>query len=155
MTLGVGPFTLALAAGVAIAGLGGSVVVLTLAACFAAAVRSEEAGAREDQPPHEVVRLLGRAALTVDGRARGLVGQARCQPRVARDVEGLLANLGYTAADHLADLPGRNATAFKCSCLNGTQQVGGNETCQAFTAKRTTSTGPISAAASEAKTRGR
>ena len=43
-------------------------------------------GARQQESLHEVIGLLGRAALAVHGGARGLVGQARGQPGVARKV---------------------------------------------------------------------
>ena len=41
----------------------------------------------------EVDCLLGRAALPVDGRRRGLDRKAGLEPRIATDVESLLAEL--------------------------------------------------------------
>src|SRR5207302_10233296 len=41
----------------------------------------------------EVSGLLRRTALTVDGRRRHVIRQARCEPAVAADVDRLLADL--------------------------------------------------------------
>ena len=57
-----------------------------------------------DQRRAEVNGLLGRAALAVDRRRGGLDRQALLQPGVARDVEGLLAELLHAARDHVLDL---------------------------------------------------
>ena len=56
-------------------------------------------GRRGDLGGGEVDRLLRRAALAVDRRRRRLVGQARLEPRVAADVERLLAVLLHAARD--------------------------------------------------------
>src|ERR1019366_5192110 len=64
---------------------------------------------RGDEPGDEVVGLLRRPALRVDGRARGRVGQPvvpRAQPRVSGHVRTLLAGLGDTAPDGLVDEAG-------------------------------------------------
>jgi len=48
-----------------------------------------------------MIRLLGRPALSIDGRASHLVGVAHGEPRVAHHVAGLLAGLGHATADDL------------------------------------------------------
>ena len=60
-------------------------------------------GAGADQAGHEVVRLLGRAALAVDGGGGHLVGQALVQPGRPGHVGGLLPGLGHAAPDDLLD----------------------------------------------------
>ena len=67
--------------------------------------------AARDQRRAEVDRLLGRAALTVDRRRRGLVGQSGLQPRVPADVERLLAVLLHAACEHVVDLRALDAGA--------------------------------------------
>src|SRR6266849_10944004 len=57
-------------------------------------------------------RLLARAALAVDGRRRRGHREARGQPRVAADVEALLADLCHTAEDDVLDLLGLDARAI-------------------------------------------
>src|SRR5262249_31018499 len=52
----------------------------------------------------EVDGLLRRAALTVDGRCGGLDRKPLLEPRVARDVERLLAELLHAACDHVLNL---------------------------------------------------
>ena len=51
----------------------------------------------------EVQRLLRRAALPVDARARHALRQLRSEDGVARDVAGLLADLADAAHDHVVD----------------------------------------------------
>ncbi len=63
-------------------------------------------GAGSDQVGHEVVGLLGRTALAVDGGGGHLVGQALVQPRRPGHIGGLLPGLGHAAADDLLDAPG-------------------------------------------------
>ncbi len=48
-------------------------------------------------------RLLGRAALPVDGDAGDRLGQARGQPRGAGDVAGLGPDRVHTAEHHVVD----------------------------------------------------
>ena len=48
-------------------------------------------------------RLLRRAALTVDGRARHGLGPAGGEDRIAADVERLLADLHDAAPDNVVD----------------------------------------------------
>src|SRR3954454_1209517 len=57
-----------------------------------------------DERRAEVHGLLSRAALAVDRRRGRLDGQALLEPCVARDVEGLLAELRDTAGDDVFDL---------------------------------------------------
>ena len=57
-----------------------------------------------DECRAEVHRLLRRAALAVDRRRSGLDREALLQPRVARDVERLLADLLDTPRDDVLDL---------------------------------------------------
>src|SRR5215472_1291517 len=58
-------------------------------------------GARGDQARDQMVGLLRRAALRVDGRGRRRVWQPGGEPGIARHVGGLLSGLGDAAADHL------------------------------------------------------
>ena len=62
-----------------------------------------------DQRGAEVHGLLRRAALAVDGRRGGLDRQPGLQPRVARDVPGLLADLLDAAGDDVLDLGRRRS----------------------------------------------
>jgi hypothetical protein len=64
-----------------------------------------------DQRGAEVDGLLRRAALAVDGRRGGLDRQPLLQPRVARDVERLLAELLDAAGDHVLDFGGVDSAA--------------------------------------------
>ncbi len=80
-----------------------------------------------DQRVHEVVGLLARAALRVDGRAGDAVLLAAGEPGVARDVVRLLARLGDAAADDLLDLGGVDAGAFDDGLLDLRQQMSGVE----------------------------
>jgi hypothetical protein len=59
-----------------------------------------------DQSGAEVDRLLGGAALAVDGGRRGLDREARLEPGVATDVDALLAELLRAAGDHVTYLGG-------------------------------------------------
>ncbi len=67
--------------------------------------------ARGDQRCGEVDRLLGRAALAVDGGRGGLDRQAGLEPGVAADVDRLLAELLDAAGDDVLDLGGVDAGA--------------------------------------------
>ena len=67
--------------------------------------------ARGDQRGGEVDGLLGGAALAIHRGGGGLDRQALLQPRVAGDVEGLLAELLHAARDHVFDLGGVDAGA--------------------------------------------
>ena len=59
-----------------------------------------------DQRGGEVDRLLGGAALAVDGGRRGLDRQPGLEPGVAADVDRLLAELLHAAGDDVLDLGG-------------------------------------------------
>ena len=61
-------------------------------------------GAGGDGIGGEVIGLLGRAALAVDGGGGDLVGQTLVEPGRASDVEGLLPGLGDTTSEDLLDL---------------------------------------------------
>ena len=63
----------------------------------------EVLGAGHDALGGEVHRLLGRAALPVDGHAGHVVGQPGDQPRGAGDVAGLGADRVAAAEDHVVD----------------------------------------------------
>jgi hypothetical protein len=85
--------------------------------------RADHAGV--DEARDEVGGLLRRAALAVDRRAPGAVGEPGVQPGRTGDVERLLAGLGDAAPDHLLD-PGRVETgALDHSALRGAQQFHG------------------------------
>ena len=68
-------------------------------------------GAGHDALGGEVQRLLGRAALAVDGRGRHRLGPAGREHRAASDVEGLLADLGDAAHDDVVDQRGVEVVA--------------------------------------------
>ncbi len=65
--------------------------------------------ARGDQCSGEVDRLLRRATLAVDSRGGSLDWQASLQPRVAGDVEALLAELLHAAGNDVFDHGGLDA----------------------------------------------
>ncbi len=83
-------------------------------------------GAGGDQVGNQVVGLLGRAALAVDGGGGDLEGQAG-QPGGAGHVGGLLARLGDAAADDLAHVAGVDAGALDELDLGGGWRLGGME----------------------------
>src|SRR5712691_5582660 len=60
--------------------------------------------ARLNEVRGEMNRLLARATLTVDSGRRGRDREARGEPRIARDVQRLLAGLAHAAEDHVLDL---------------------------------------------------
>ena len=73
----------------------------------------------------EVERLLGRAALAVDGRGRHRLREAGGQHGVAADVDGLGADLHDAAHDHVVDrAPGsrslRSTRALRVSAARST-----------------------------------
>jgi hypothetical protein len=78
-----------------------------------------------DQGGAEVDGLLSRAALAVDGRGGRLDRQALLQPRVAGDVEGLLAELLHAARDDVLDLGGIHAGAAQNLGVGLAEEVGG------------------------------
>ena len=84
-------------------------------------------GVGADQVGHEVVGLLGRAALAVDGGGRRLVGEALAQPGGAGDVGGLLPGLGHAAADDLLDVAGIDPGPLDQLHLDVAQELGGVE----------------------------
>ena len=78
-----------------------------------------------DQRRGEVDGLLGRPALAVERRGRGLDRQPGLQPGVAADVEALLAELLDAAGDDVLDLGGRDAGALDDLAVALRQQVAG------------------------------
>src|SRR3954468_7679942 len=70
----------------------------------------------------EVDRLLGRAALQVDGGRRGLDGQAGLEPRVAAHVQPLRAELLDATRDHVLDLGGIDARALDDRLVRGAEE---------------------------------
>jgi hypothetical protein len=78
--------------------------------------------ARRDEGRREVHGLLRGAALAVDGGRRRLDRQARLQPRVAGDVEALLAELLDAARDDVLDLGRIDAGAFDDRAVRGREQ---------------------------------
>lgn len=77
-----------------------------------------------NQPVREVCRLLGRAALGVDGGGGDLERVTVLEPCGARDVEGLFAYLRNATADDLADLAGVDPAALDEPLLDVGQQIG-------------------------------
>ena len=84
-----------------------------------AAAERDVDDARLHERRREVGRLLRRAALAVDGAARDLEREPGAQPRVAGDVERLLADLAHAAADDLADERGIDARPLDHGSLHG------------------------------------
>ena len=82
-------------------------------------------GVGGDEVVHEVVGLLGRAALAVDRRRRHLVGEPLLEPRRPGDVGGLLAGLGDAAADDLLHRRRVDAGPLDQFDLGGTEEGGG------------------------------
>ena len=72
----------------------------------------------------EVHRLLGRAALPVDGGGRHALGQAGGHPRVAGDVGALLPHLGDAPADDVVDWSRVDPGALDQRAQGEAQQVG-------------------------------
>src|SRR6201999_363869 len=91
---------------------------------YAAADR-DVADAGGDQRRRKVDRLLGRAALAVDGGRRDLLRQAGLEPGVAADVERLLAPLLDAAGDHVADLERVDSRAVDQLLVGLGEEVGG------------------------------
>ena len=79
--------------------------------------------AGRDERRAEVDRLLGRAALAVDRGRRRLDRQAFLEPRVARDVEALLAELLHAAGDHVLDLARADAGALEQLGVAAPEQI--------------------------------
>ena len=71
----------------------------------------------------QVDRLLGRAALEVDGRSRGLDREPLLQPGVAPDVQSLRAELGHAARDHVLHLARVDARALDHRPVGRSQQL--------------------------------
>ena len=84
--------------------------------------------ARSDQTGCEVVRLLARTALTVDGRGGRRVGQTRAQPGIARHVGALLSRLCDATPDDLIQLRRFHTGAFQHLDLRGGEQLGRDQT---------------------------
>ena len=84
-------------------------------------------GVGADQVGHEVVGLLGRAALAVDGGGRHLVGKALAQPRGAGHVGGLLPRLGHATSHDLLDVAGVDPGPLDQFDLGIAEELGGVE----------------------------
>lgn len=69
--------------------------------------------------------LLGGSTGAVDSGCRGAVRQSGVQPRLPRDVVGLLTCLGDTAADDLSDVFRCDACPFENAELRCSQNLGG------------------------------
>ena len=77
-----------------------------------------------DDPGDHVVRLLRGSALGVDGRRRRFVREPGEQPRLARDVAGLLTGLRDASADDLLDERRVDARTLHDLDLRRGQQLG-------------------------------
>ena len=84
-------------------------------------------GTDPDEVVHEVVGLLGRAALAVHRRGCDLVREALEEPGHPGDVEALLARLGHAPADDLFDDGRVDTGPLDHFDLGGTEQFGGRE----------------------------
>ena len=87
-------------------------------------------GIGADQVGHEVVGLLGRAALAVDRGGGDLVGQALAQPGRAGHVGSLLPGLGHASADDLLDVARIDPGPLDQLDLGVAEQLGGVESGQ-------------------------
>ncbi len=76
-----------------------------------------------DEPGDQMVGLLRRTALRVDGGRSGRLRQTRGQPGLARDVAGLGACLGHAAADRLLDEGGVEARLLEEAALGDAEQL--------------------------------
>ena len=80
-------------------------------------------GVGGDQARDQVIGLLGRSALAVDGGRAGLPRQPGVQPRSAGDIVALLADLHDAAADDLLDELGVDAGALDDTTLGGARDL--------------------------------
>jgi hypothetical protein len=80
---------------------------------------------RLHQRIHDVVGLLARAALGVDGGPRGAVVVAHREPGVARHVVGLLPRLRHAAAEDLLDVSRIDARLRDQTRLHAPEKLGG------------------------------
>src|SRR5205823_4551124 len=78
-----------------------------------------------DQRGGEVHGLLAGAALAVQRGCGGLDREAGLEPRVAADVEALLAELLHAAGDDVLDLAGRDPRPLDDLAVTAGQQVAG------------------------------
>jgi hypothetical protein len=85
-------------------------------------------GVGGNEPGDEVVRLLSRTALVVDGARTHRIRQAGGQPGVPRDVGSLFARLRHASADDESDFARLDAGALDRLELHGTEEVGGVQT---------------------------
>ena len=81
-------------------------------------------GIGADQVGDEVVGLLGRAALAVDGGRRRLVRHALAEPGGPGDIGCLLAGLGHTTADDLLDAARLDAGLLHHADLRPAEELG-------------------------------
>ena len=86
--------------------------------------------ARCDQAGDQVIGLLRRTALAVDGGRAGLPRQSGGEPCGAGDVVGLFAELRDAAADDLLDQQWVDPGAFDKSLLRRAENLGGVQTGQ-------------------------
>lgn len=87
-------------------------------------------GAGDHTLGREADGLLAAAALTVDGDAGDRLRESRSQQGVARDVDGLVADLGDGAGDDVVDLRGIDAGARHQFAQAVREQVGGQHVVQ-------------------------
>ena len=94
----------------------------------------EVARAAHHRLGRKVHRLLGAAALAIDGRSRHLVGQAGCQPTGARNVTGLWTDSVNATENHVFDGGGINVVTIHQRAQAVRAQVGRVHLAQAATA---------------------
>jgi hypothetical protein len=79
--------------------------------------------ARREQPGRKAASLLAGPGLAIHGRRRRRHRQPGLQPRVARDVVGLLADLRHGAGDDVLDKLGLDSGAIDHRAIGRAEQL--------------------------------